>query len=145
MTRYRPNDPREYLAILDFLETAKRNDFEIVLDKYSPKRSGRQNNYLYFCLAYFAHCYGCTEIESKEIYLKQFACPQIFEVIHVDNKGRSATYYRSTADLSKEEMSQAIRNFRAYASINGIEIPEANDDISIRYCEQEMQRTKNYR
>ena len=145
MTRFLPNDPRDYLAALDFLNLAREHGFEIVLDKYSPKRSGRQNRYLYFCLAWFAHSYGCTEIESKEIYLKQFAAPQIFEVRHVDDKGRSATYYRSTADLSKDEMSMAIRNFRAYASINGIEIPDANDDISIRYCEQQMQRTKNFR
>lgn len=145
MARFKVSDPREYLKALDFINLAKDNDFEIELDKYSPKRSGRQNRFLYFCLAYFAHCYGCTEVESKEIYLKQFACPQIFERRLVDAKGRSATWYRSTADLSKEEMSQAIRNFRAYASINGIEIPEATDDISIRFCEQEMQQTKHLR
>lgn len=145
MTRYRPNDPRDYLAALSFINLAKEDDFEITLDKYSPRRSTRQNSYLYFCLAYFAHCYGCTEIEAKEVYFKRFACPQIFEQRLIDNRGRSATWYRSTADLSKEEMAMAIRNFRAYASINGIEIPEATDDLSIRICQQEMQRTKNYR
>lgn len=145
MARYNPQDPRDFLAALDYVNLAKEQGFEITLDRYSPKRSGKQNRFLYFCLAWFAHSYGCTEIESKEIYLKQFACPQIFEVRHVDNQGRSATYYRSTADLSKEEMAMAIRNFRAYASINGIEIPDANDDISIRWCEQQMQRTKQFR
>lgn len=145
MTRYKPNDPRDYLAAIDFLNYAKEQNIEIVIDKYSPPRSGRQNRYLYFCLAYFAHCYGCTEVESKEVYLKQFACPQIFEVRHINSKGESATYYRSTADLSKDEMSQAIRNFRAYSDLHGIPIPDANDDLSIRLCQQEMQKTKNYR
>jgi hypothetical protein len=145
MTRYLPSDPRDYLAALDFLNLAKEQNIEVVLDRYSPKRSGQQNRYLYFCLAWFAHCYGCTEIEAKEIYLKQLACPQLFELRHVDRNGISATYYRSTADLSKDEMAMAIRNFRTYAEINGIEIPEASDNITIRYCEQQMQRTKHFR
>lgn len=145
MTRYKPSDPRDYLSMLDFIEKAKTNGWEVTLDKYSPGRTGQQNRYLFFCLSYFAHCYGCTEVEAKEVYLKQFACPQIFKKHFADNSGRSAIFLRSTADLSKEEMSQAIRNFQAYASINGIEIPDADDDISIRYCQQQMQRTKNYR
>ncbi len=145
MTRYCPNDPRDYLAALDFLNFAKDNKLEIVLDTYSPPRSGKQNRYLYFCLAYFAHCYNCTEAEAKEVYLKRFACPQIFEKRLVNERGQSATWYRSTAELTKDEMAMAIRNFRAYADAYGIPIPEASDDVSIRLCEQEMQRTKHYR
>lgn len=145
MTRYCPNDPRDYLAAVDFLNFAKEHNLEIVLDTYSPPRSGRQNRYLYFCLAYFAHCYNCTEAEAKEVYLKRFACPQIFEQRLVDDRGRSATWYRSTADLSKEEMAMAIRNFRAYAEAYNIPIPDCDDRDSIRICEQQMQRTKHYR
>lgn len=144
MARYNPNDPRDYLAAIEYLNYAKEQNIEIVLDQYSPPRSGKQNRYLYFCLAYFAHCYGCTEIEAKEVFLKQYASPQLFQQF-IDISGSRHVWYRSTADLSKEEMAQAIRNFRAYASIHGIEIPEATDDISIRYCEQQMQRTKHYR
>ena len=140
MTRYRPNDPREYLKALDFLNYAKEQNMEIVLDKYSPPRSGQQNRYLYFCLAYFAHCYGCTEVEAKEIYLKQIICPQLFE-----RKYKSMSWFRSTADLSKDEMSMAIRNLRAYAEMNGIDIPEATDSDNIRRCQQEMTTTKHYR
>ena len=145
MARYKCSDPRDFLAALDFLNLAKEQGFEVTLDRYSPSRSSRQNRYLYFCLAWFAHSYGCTEVEAKEIYFKQFACPQTFEVRHIDDKGRSATYYRSTASLSRDEMAMAIRNFRSYAEINGIMIPDASDDISIRFCEQQMQRTKHYR
>lgn len=143
MTRYKPSDPRDMLAAIDFLNYAKEHNLEIVLDTYSPPRSGKQNRYLFFCLAYFAHCYCCTESEAKEVYLKRFACPQIFEKHLVDNLGQSATWYRSTSELSKEEMSMVIRNFRAYAEAYGIIIPDASDDI--RRCEQEMERTKHYR
>ena len=145
MVRYKPNDPRDYLRALDFLNFAKEQNIEIVLDKYSPPRSGKQNRYLYFCLAYFAHCYHCTESEAKEIYLKRFACPQIFEKQFTMPDGHIETWYRSTADLSKDEMAKVIRNFRAYADAYNIPIPDATDDNSIRLCEQEMQYTNNYR
>ena len=145
MTRYKPNDPRDYLAALDFLNYAKENDLEVVLDTYSPPRSGRQNRFLYFCLAYFAHCYNCTEAEAKEIYLKRFACPQIFEQQFTMPNGKVETWYRSTADLSKDEMAMVIRNFRAYADAYNIPIPDSDDKDSIRFCEQQMQRTKHYR
>jgi hypothetical protein len=59
--------------------------------------------------------------------------------------GKTETWYRSTADLSKDEMAMAIRNFRAYAEAYNIPIPDANDETSIRVCEQQMQRTKHYR
>lgn len=145
MARYKVSDPREMLLVMDFINRAKEQNAEIVVDYYSPNRSGRQNRYLYFCLSYFAHCYGCTLIECKEIYFKRYACGDIFQVLIDDKNGNRVDYYRSTADLSKEEMSMAIRNFRAYASIHGIEIPDATDDVSIRWCEQQMQRTKHYR
>lgn len=145
MTRYKPNDPRDFLAAIEFLNFAKEQNIEIVLDAYSPPRTGQQNKYLYFCLAFFAHRYHCTEAEAKEVYLKRFACPQIFEKHFVDTLGQSATWYRSTADLTKEEMSKAIRNFRAYAEAYNIDIPDCNDADGIRIAQQEMQRTKNYR
>lgn len=144
MTRYRPNYPRDFLAATDFLNYAKEQNIEIVLDRYSPPRSGQQNRYLYFCLAYFAHLYGCTEVEAKEVFLKQYACPQIFQQ-WIDVKGQRTVWYRSTADLTKEEMSMAIRNFRAYAEINGIDIPDATDSDNIRRCQQEMNSTKHFR
>ena len=144
MTRYKPNDPRDYLAALDFINYAREQDMEIVLDTYSPPRSGKQNRYLYFCLAYFAHCYNCTEAEAKEIYFKRFACPHIFRVDLKDKDGNDISYYRSTADLNTVEMSNVIRNFIDWAGCQGVEIPEPDDDKSVRYCEREIEKTQSY-
>lgn len=144
MARYKLNDPRDYLAALDFLNFAKQKNLEIELKRFYQKRSNPQNRYLYFALAYFAHCYGCTKTEAKEIYLKQYACRDIFLVETTDKNGNTASYYRSTADLNTVEMSNAINNFVAYASCNGIEIPLPDDEIGIRYCERQIEKTAAY-
>lgn len=144
MARYKPNDPRDYLAALDFINRAREQQAEIELKRFHPKRSNPQNNYLHFALSYFAHCYGCTLLESKEVFLKQYACPDIFKVVIKDKTGRTAVYFRSTADIDTTEMSSAINNFIAYAHCNGIEIPLPGDEIGIRVCEREIERTKSF-
>ena len=144
MARYRLQDPRDYLAALDYINQMKEQGFDIELKRFSPARSNRQNAYLHLILAYFAHCYGCTLIEAKEVYFKKYACHDIFKSVATDRNGNEIAYYRSTADLTKEEMSGAIRNFTAYASMNGIELPQADDFIARRICEREIEKTTSY-
>jgi hypothetical protein len=144
MARYRLSDPRDYLAALDYINQMKEQGCDVDLKRFSPARSNRQNAYLHLIIAYFAHCYGCTKIEAKEIYFKKYACRDIFLVETTDKDGREVQYYRSTANLSKEEMSGAIRNFIAYADLHGIELPQADDFIAQRLCEREIEKTTQF-
>jgi len=143
MARYKPNDPRDYLAVLDFINRAREQNKEIELKYYHPKRSGQQNRYLYFCLQWFAHEYNCTVVEAKEVFLKRIAAPHIFER-EMQVGSDTIKYYRSTADLDTVEMMSAIENFRTYADMNGHPIPDANDQELIRYCEREIEKTTQY-
>jgi hypothetical protein len=143
MARYRPNNPMEYLAALDFLNKAKEQDKEIELKYYHPKRSGQQNKYLFFCLQWFAHETNLTLVEVKEVYLKRIAAPHIFErEVKVGND--TFKYYRSTADLTTVEMMSALENFRAYADMCGHPIPSPEDQELIRFCEREIEKTTQY-
>ncbi len=143
MARYKPNDPREYLAALDFINKAKEQDKEIELKLYYPKRTNQQNKYLYFCLQWFAHEYNCTVLEAKEVILKRISAPHIFErEMQVGND--IIKYYRSTADLDTVEMMSAIENFRAYADMVGHPIPDEHDQELRRYCEREIEKTTAY-
>lgn len=144
MARYKCSDPRDYLESLDFINQAKEQGFDIELKRFYRKRTNPQNAYLHLALSYFAHCYGCTLLEVKEIYFKQYACRDIFLVETTDKDGNRAHYYRSTADLNTVEMSNAINNFIAYAHCNGIEIPPPDDELGIRYCERQIEKTKSY-
>lgn len=145
MARYNLNDPRDLMAAYDYLNHAKEQGFDIELKKYYPKRTGQQNRYYHFVCAYFAHCYGCSEYEAENVYMKQFAAPQIFEVDYEDKDGRKVHYFRSSADLDTAEMSSAIKNFLAYAECNGIPIPYEDDDLGRRYCEQQLEKTNGFR
>lgn len=144
MARYKCSDPRDYLAALDFINQAKEQGFDIELKRYYKKRTNPQNAFLHLALSYFAHCYGCTLLEAKEIYFKQYACREIFLVETTDKNGRNVKFFRSTADLNTVEMSNAINNFMAYASCNGIEIPQPNDELGLRYVERQIEKTAAY-
>lgn len=144
MARYKCSDPRDFLAALDFINLAKEQNFDIELKRFHHRRSNPQNRYLHFALAYFAHCYGCTMVEAKEVFFKQFACRDIFLVDTLDKNGRKAHYFRSTTELTTIEMSSAINNFLAYASCHGIEIPQPDDELGIRFCEREIEKTQAF-
>lgn len=145
MARYKCSDPRDYLAALDFINQAKEQGFEIELKKFYQRRSGKQNRYYHFVCAYFAHCYGCTEFEAENVYMKQFAARNIFLVEHEDKTGKKIKYFRSSADLNTAEMASAIKNFLAYAECNGIMIPYENDELGRRYCEQQLEKSNGFR
>jgi hypothetical protein len=144
MARYRLSDPRDYLAALDYINAQKERGNDIELKRFAPARSNRQNAYLHLILAYFAHCYGCTTIEAKEIYFKKYACRDIFLVETTDREGNDVSYYRSTSALNRDEMSGAISNFIAYASMHGIELPQPDDFLAQRFCEREIEKTTQY-
>lgn len=144
MARYKISDPRDYLAALEFINRAKEMGFDIELKRFYQKRSNPQNRYLHLALGYFAHCYGCTLTEAKEIYFKRYACRDIFLVETTDKQGNNVSYFRSSADLNTVEMSNAINNFIAYASCNGVEIPAPDDELGIRYCERQIEKTAAY-
>lgn len=143
MARYRPSDPRDMLAAYDFLNRAKEQQFDIELKKYYPKRSNRQNGYLHFLCAYFAHQYGCTVYEAKQVFLKEYACPLTFKV-EKEIKGEKIIYFRSTADLNTAEMASVIRNFIDWSNFHGIMLPEPADDIAIRCAEREMESSTGW-
>ena len=144
MARYRPSDPIDMISILDFINRAKTEGFDVDLKKYYRGRSNPQNRFLHMALGMFANKYGCSLAIAKEVFLKQYACPHIFRVDLKDKDGNDITYYRSTADLNTVEMSNVIRNFIDWAGCQGVEIPEPDDDKSVRYCEREIEKTAAY-
>lgn len=137
---YDLNDPRDFLDASTYFEEACQQKCKIEMRYPRRVRTSSQNRFYHFMLRYFACQYGCTETEASEIYMKRHACPHIFARDITNKFGRRFKTYRSSADLTTEEMSSAIRNFMAWASIGGIEIPNPDDHASIKYCEREIER-----
>lgn len=166
---YDTNDPREYLQAKECLgrmkdrgrpvrievETDDFNALDSILQHISSlhlevqinqKRRPKtlpQNSYLHFLCQYFASEYGCTTAEAKEVYLKRQACPEIFAHRIINKQGKCVTTYRSTADLTIDETSSAIRNFIEWAAIGGIPLPLPEDKGFVRYAENEIERARN--
>lgn len=108
------------------------------------KRTINQNSYLHVLLRIMATETGVTENYSKEVYFKQLANPDIFFVDTLDPvKNVTVRHLRSTSDLTIQEMSAAISNFRHWADDEGYYLPEADsdDDGNITFASPEDEAT----
>lgn len=93
------------------------------------KRSIKQNNYLHVLCRILAIETGVTEDYSKQVYFKQLANPTLFIVEEEDKiTGVKLQRLKSTAELTKEEMTRAINTFRRWSEENGYYLPEASPD-----------------
>ena len=105
--------------------------------KISPKRSLNQNSYLHLLLQAFGAHFGYTLEESKLIY------KEINKDIYAyEKKGR--TFYRSSAELTKEEMTKTIDRFREKSAEAGYPLPLATDKEWLMSIENAIEQTKHY-
>ena len=107
-------------------------------------RTQGQNNYLHLLLGMVAMETGNTLEDVKREYFKELVNPDIFRSYRTDNRGNTIRVYRSSADVSKEEMSMAIDRFKRWGAENGIYMPQAGDESLLREIAIEMGRNKAY-
>ena len=107
-------------------------------------RSRGQNNYLHLLIGVVAMETGNTMEDVKREYFKDLVNPDIFRSYRTDNRGNTIRVYRSSAEVSKEEMSIAIDRFKRWGSQNGIYMPNPGDESLLREIAIEMGRNKAY-
>lgn len=107
-------------------------------------RTKSQNNYLHLLIGVVAMETGNTLEDVKTYYFKLECNKDIFQITKVDKMGRTLHTLRSSADLSKEEMSIAIDRFKRWGADNGIYLPDAEDEQTLRSIAFEMERNKAY-
>ena len=107
-------------------------------------RTRNQNSYLHLLIGVVAMETGNTLEDVKTLYFKQHCNRDIF-CYDVDDKfcGK-VTKIRSSADVSKEEMSIAIDRFKRWGAENGIYMPNPGDESLLREIAIEMGRNKAY-
>lgn len=115
----------------------------VELRELKPK-TRNQNNYLHLLLGVVAIDTGNTIEYVKQWYFKQLVNPSLFVRKSQDKYVGEVDFYRSTADLSKEEMSEAIDRFKRWGNENGFYMPEPGDESLLRSIEIEMGRLQNY-
>lgn len=110
------------------------------------QRTLSQSAYCHVIIAYFALQFGYSSQEVKDFYFKETVNPDIFVRTRQDKiLGIERKYLRSTADISKEEMSVAIDRFLSWASSTaGIYIPSAEEHKAVVRMQYEVERAKRY-
>ena len=107
-------------------------------------RSPNQNRYLHLLIGVVAIETGNTLEDAKKWYFKETCNSDLFHVQHRDKMGNYIDHIRSTAELTKEEMSMAIDRFKRWGAENGIYMPNPEDLHLLKEIEIEMGRMKSY-
>ena len=107
-------------------------------------RSPNQNRYLHLLIGVVAIETGNTLEDAKKWYFKETCNPDLFHVQHRDKMGNCIDHIRSTAELTREEMSTAIDRFKRWGAENGIYMPNPDDASLLKAIEIEMGRMKSY-
>lgn len=136
MAVYDLNDPRQYLKLVKDVERYKENRQLVEIKKFHPVATDKQQRYLHFMISYWAWKNGETFYETlHEIQLHISPVP--FYTGEKDKKGEST--FKPLSALTTSEASSVIRNFLAYASMNGTPIPDMDDKVGLAYCEKELE------
>lgn len=108
-------------------------------------RSLSQNAYLHLCLGVVAMECGVSIEYAKTEYFKRLVNPSIFVVSRFDRIfGRNVETLRSSAELSKEELSTALDSFKRWAADNGMYIPDPFDKERLAEVQFQLDRMKAY-
>lgn len=105
-------------------------------------RSLSQNSYLHLLLGIVAMETGVSLEYAKQVYLKRYAARGLFELTTNDKKLKTTIIsYRSTAELTKEEMTEAIDKFKTWCADElHINLPNSQDKELLKQAEVELGR-----
>lgn len=122
------SDPRWYLAAIKEIDKARDCGYAVDIVKHREVATDRQMAYLNFIIGYYGWKQGET-FYSVLRTIQTEVCPHIFGTGEKKRLGW----------LTTAEMSSVIRNFLDYASMNGVEIPDRDDEKGLRYAKAELE------
>ena len=115
-----------------------------ILEK-SSKRTYSQNNYLHLIIGWFALEYGETIDYIKQEFFKKIVNENLFKYEFINYKtGEVREGWKSTAKLTKTELTEAIERFRNYSEKNmNLYLPEPKDIAHLDKISNEMEKHTN--
>lgn len=104
-----------------------------------------QNAYLHFVIAAVALETGVDLEYAKQMYFKRLVNAPLFVRPFTDPVTREKSErLRSSTELSREEMTEAIDRFKRWAATEGIYIPEQEDEARLRDIAIEIERNRKW-
>lgn len=118
----------------------------VELTEKKMQRTLNQNRYLHAALGFFGLQFGYTIDEVKTWYFKEICNAEMFVRYKKDFfSGEQKKVYRSTSDLTTEEMTVAIERFRNWAADTaGVYIPSPDEHRLVMQMEVELEKGKIY-
>lgn len=142
--RYDLSDEQEARNFATRAEALKRRGCVVELTE-KRGRSNNQNSYLHLILAYLAIQFGYTLDYVKREYYKKHCNPDIFIRERDDQLLGRIHCLRSSADLSKEEMSLSIDRFRNWAATEaGVNLPDPDNEEQKREAQRDVYKCRAY-
>ncbi len=135
--KYNLANPAEAEKAFTYLSELSGKHALVEVKKISPKRSLNQNSYLHLIIGAFGVHFGYTLAEAKVIY------KQINKEIYAYKK-KNSTFWRSSADLTKEEMAKSIDAFRQQSDEWGYPLPLATDKDWLMSIENAIEQSRYY-
>lgn len=137
---YNLSDPLDLQAFARKAEHLKLTQAMAELTEKRP-RSMAQNAYCHLAIAYFALQVGLTAAEVKDAYFKAHCSPDIFVRTHPDPVlGGTRRFLRSTASLSREELSLAIDRFLRFAAAHGVYVATPDEYVALLHMQRDVSR-----
>lgn len=141
----------QYDLTSDFQRKAFLSRCDVLLDKGAVVevtekvfRSRNQNSYLHLLIGVVAMETGNTIDYCKEWYFKRLCNKDLFITTRKDRFAGEVEIIRSSAELTKEEMSIAIDRFKRWGADNGIYMPNPGDESLLKEIAIEMGRNKAF-
>ena len=135
--KYRTVNKHEAEAAFEYLTKCVGEHSLVEIKKVSAKRSNPQNRYLHLIIGAFSVHFGYTLEEGKQVYKMLNRDIYVYE-----KNGR--TFYRSSKDLTVEEMAKSVDKFREASASNGYELPLATDQDWLVQIDNAIEQAKYY-
>lgn len=109
-------------------------------------KSLQQLRYLHLMLSYFGLQFGYSLEEVKTHFFKLVVNKDIFVREGMDKfTGEIYKYLRSTADLTKDELSTSIDEFRKWAKEEaGFDFPSSDEYISLLHIQHDIENNQKF-
>ncbi|MCW0485107.1 recombination protein NinB [Riemerella anatipestifer] len=130
---------------IDRMKSLLKKRAKIEILEKSRNRSLNQNSYLHLILGWYALEYGETLDYIKQEVFKKEVNKDIFKTEYVNEKtGEVRDAWKSTASITKTEMTTAIERFRNYSVQGlGLYLPEPNDLTHLDEIKNELEKHSN--
>lgn len=119
----------------------RKSRIELIEKSY---RTPNQNRYLHLLLGVVAMETGNTLEYVKEYYFKRLVNADIFVVDKLDRFTGKMQITRSSASITKEQMSLAIDRLKKWGANEGIYLPDSTNEQALAEIEREMSRYRGY-